>query len=259
VTRLRVINLASGSKGNATIVEADGVSILIDCGLTYSELSRRAEQCDIRLASLDAILITHDHSDHIGGLPVLARRVDCPIFAPAGVLDAWDEEGYEPFPPGHRLDLRVHHDLDVLPIAIPHDSEPTVAFVIYWLGKKFVYMTDLGHITDRLLAQIDPPGDKPIDLLFLEANHDARMLADGSYPLFLKERIRSRRGHLSNDQSLDALARMNHLPKAVIFGHLSEENNRPRLVTAAFEASDVAGKTRVLIASQHAATVVGRV
>jgi phosphoribosyl 1,2-cyclic phosphodiesterase len=259
VTPLRVINLASGSKGNATILEADGVRILIDCGVSFSELSRRMQPFRIRPQDVDAVLITHDHSDHIAGLPTFARRCDCPILFPAGLDCLFDESESRTFVPGRRLGLTIHQDLDVLPVAIPHDCHPTVAFVVYWLGKKFVYMTDLGHVTDALLAKIDPPGDKPTDLLLLEANHDVRMLAEGPYPQFLKERIRSRNGHLSNDQSLDALSRMSRLPKAVMFGHLSEENNRPRMVAAAFEASDVAGMTRVLIASQHEATVVARV
>lgn len=225
---LRFCVLASSSSGNCAFVSTGTTRILIDAGLSFKETAARLESIGERVQDINAILITHEHSDHVSGLPVLAKKLKVPIYMTR--LTAPQIEWTTPEPPpvndfqaGTRFRIG---DLDIQSFTIPHDAIDPVGFTIFGGGAKIGIATDLGYIPDSLKVHL---GD--VDLLLLESNHDLDMLKVGPYPWSVKQRVMSRKGHLSNDMAADFL--LDHLsPRAskVILGHLSEHNNHPAIV-----------------------------
>ena len=222
---MRVCLLASGSKGNAVFVECGDSRILIDAGLSAREIERRLAEISVEPADLNAILVTHEHQDHIGAVGPLARRYHLPVYlhpsthavAKLGRLDAVCE-----FDTGTSFLLR---NLQVTPFPVTHDAVETVGFIIDSPAGRIGVATDLG-IATRLVA------DRLRDcrVLVLESNHDERMLRDGPYPWHLKQRIAGRHGHLSNTAAAELLTGLLWSgTEAVFLAHLSETNNDPRL------------------------------
>jgi Metal-dependent hydrolases of the beta-lactamase superfamily I len=222
--------LASGSKANAYIIEAENSMLLIDQGLSFREFSKRAEMLGIDISRIKGILLTHEHEDHIKGVAYTAYKLDAPVFSMAKTLEVLDESTK------HSIHCRaVEKDRKVklgafefTPFEIMHDAVDPVGYLVSAPGGETVcFATDTGKITNRMMTYINQ-GTR----IILEANHDPAMLYKNMhYPQLLKERIRGQFGHLSNEQSLEALERMgeNH-PKTVIFSHLSEENNSPKML-----------------------------
>src|ERR1039457_1260052 len=245
--------LASGSSGNAALLATENTRILLDAGLSMRELSKRLASIGERIEDVDAILITHEHSDHVAGLPVLARNrnLHAEIFitrltAPA--ID-WGEH------PPSRLEMfqagaafRIG-DIDVQSFGIPHDALDPVGFRFEAQGVRIGVVTDLGYIPESVKFHL-----RRADLLLLEANHDLDMLKVGPYPWSVKQRVMSRVGHLSNLHMSDYLMQdLDSCTANLILGHLSEQNNHPAIVQmVAAEALERRGlETRLSIASQN--------
>jgi phosphoribosyl 1,2-cyclic phosphodiesterase len=250
--------LASGSSGNATLVSTGNTRILLDAGLSMKELRRRLALVGEDFFKLDAILITHEHSDHIGGLPVLARNKDLK----AAIYLTWRTEpavDWGECPPA-RLEkfqagacFRIG-DIDVASFSIPHDAADPVGFCFEAQGIRIGVATDLGYIPESVKFHL-----RRTDLLLLESNHDLDMLKVGPYPWSVKQRVMSRVGHLSNMVMSDYLTGdLDSTTQYLVLGHISEQNNHPELVRMiANEALERRGlETRLTLALQKTPTEV---
>jgi len=225
---MRFASLGSGSKGNATLVEGGGTRVLVDCGFTAREAVRRLGLLELSPSELDAILVTHEHGDHVRGVGALATRFGIEVWSTPGT---WKQAGAGQVPglrlfSGHRDGFRIG-DLRVMPFPVPHDAREPCQFVFASDGLSFGMLTDAGCVTRYTRDLL-----RECDALLLECNHDLKMLREGPYPPGLQARVAGRFGHLSNDQAaelVDALplAQLRHLMVA----HISEKNNRPGLVT----------------------------
>jgi phosphoribosyl 1,2-cyclic phosphodiesterase len=251
--------LASGSSGNAALLATDKTRILVDAGLSMKELAKRLESIGEHLEALDAILITHEHSDHVSGLPVLARnkKIAATIYMTRLTAPAIDwgetEPRLEPFQAGARLRIG---DIDVQSFGIPHDAIDPVGFAFEAQGVRIGVATDLGYIPESIKFHL-----RRTDLLLLEANHDLDMLKVGPYPWSVKQRVMSRVGHLSNHVMAEFLAQdLDSCTNNLVLGHLSEQNNHPAIVnmfaTQALESRGLA--TRMSIATQNSPSEVFR-
>ncbi len=221
---VQVSVLASGSKGNAVFVETDHTRILIDAGISATRIKKGLAAQGIDAASLDGILITHEHHDHVAGLAMLSKWYHLPIYSRAGTFEHMKGCGQIPRECLHviREDFRLGNVM-VKPFSVSHDAADPVGYRIEG-SSHCVLATDLGFVTSGVQAAIEGA-----DVLVLEANHDPAMLQQGAYPWPLKQRILSNRGHLSNLDAAWALARMQKPPRQTFLAHLSEENNEPEL------------------------------
>ncbi|MCK8602357.1 MBL fold metallo-hydrolase [Desulfoferrobacter suflitae] len=224
--------LASGSKGNSILICSAATRVLLDAGLSGKELARRMDMGDVPARRLDALVISHEHQDHVRGMGVMSRRFDLPVYLSQGTL--------EKLPPqvGHIAHPQVFHpgvaftigDLQIRPFAISHDAAEPSGFIIQHGETRLGICTDLGIATHLVKTRL-----QKCHGLILEANHDTDMLLKGPYPLHLKQRIRSRHGHLSNEDTCELLRSVYHEAlKVVVFAHLSEVNNHPHLVSQGF-------------------------
>lgn len=225
--------LASGSRGNAILVCSPKTRILIDAGTSCKELVNRLQKTGIEAKRLDALLLSHEHRDHVSAAGTLSRRFDLPVFATRGTLDNLPvETGRLPsvtvFSTGRCFEIG---DLKVHPFSISHDAREPAGFVIEHEGVRLGICTDLGVATSLVKVRL-----QGCNGLVLEANHDVDKLAAGPYPWNLKQRIRSAHGHLSNEESCDLLRSIHHdKMQFVLFAHLSETNNHPDLVRNSFQ------------------------
>lgn len=245
---LDVCALASGSKGNAIYVSDGATAILVDAGLSGRELERRMRAKGLEPEKLSAVLVTHEHSDHIRGAGVLSRRYKIPVYITAKTARAIDSRLGKPhetvyFDIGSKFSVG---ELNVHPFSTSHDACDPAGFTVERGGRKVGVATDLGIATSMVRHHL-----KDCGLLVLEANHDPRMLIEGPYPWPLKQRIRGRTGHLSNTESRDLIGELvNGGLSQVVLAHLSETNNTPekalREVTPAMNGS----KTRLAVALQ---------
>ncbi len=221
---MRVSILASGSKGNAAFIEMDGQRFLVDAGIGVRRLKKNLESLAAPLDSLDAVLITHEHSDHVQGLAALLRACPLPVYSRPGTLRALSRRAGMPSDC-----LRPLHDglefggVQVTAFALSHDAADPVGYTIRG-SRQCTVATDLGFVTGAVQSALEGA-----DALVLEANHDPALLRQGSYPWPLQQRILGNRGHLANSEAAWALARMRKRPAKVFLAHLSAENNRPEL------------------------------
>lgn len=224
---MRFSVLTSGSKANCTYLESGSTRILIDCGLSARQTEVRLRSLGIDPESLNAIIITHEHSDHINGVPVLSRRFKLPVYANAGTASFLRGVfALEKFVTGRRFSIG---ELTIAPFSIVHDAHEPVGFTIEGQGIKFSQATDLGKVTPLVRECL-----RGSNALVLESNHDHEMLQNCDYPWELKQRIASSHGHLSNDSSSALLAELVHSDlQHVVLGHLSENSNTPELALRA--------------------------
>lgn len=224
---MRFISLGSGSRGNATLVETGGTRLLVDCGFGAREAQRRLCEVGVSAQDLDAILVTHEHGDHIRGVGPLAARFDIQVWTTPGT---WRRAGSSEVPrlrlfSGHQGVFRIG-DVRVTPFPVPHDAREPCQFVFESAGSKLGMLTDAGHVTTHARDLLRECG-----ALMIECNHDIDMLHTGPYPPSLQARIGGRYGHLSNRQTaelLDSLplTGLSHL----LVAHISEKNNHPRRI-----------------------------
>lgn len=223
--------LGSGSKGNAWLVEAGDTRILVDCGFGVRETGRRMGRLGIEVASLSAILVTHEHSDHGRGAAKVAQAARCPVWLSHGSQTMLEAMGEAPTSPrilaGHQV--FAVGDLEITPYPVPHDAREPVQFLFSDGDRRFGLLTDAGHVTAHMERILEG-----CDALALECNHDVAKLEAGSYPATLKRRILGRYGHLDNAAAAALLARVaGKTLRHVVAAHLSEENNAPELARAA--------------------------
>lgn len=235
----RLTVLGSGSAGNCALVETDRVRLLLDAGLSARQILARLASLGLVPADLDAVLLTHEHGDHAGGLEVLCRRWDIPIYTNSLTADALRHSGqltehrnWRLFQTGRDF---VIEDLDVQNFSVPHDAADPVGFVLNHATGALGLLTDLGQVTKLAFERI-----RGVTTLFIETNHDGPMLQqDTKRPWSVKQRILSRHGHLSNDAAATAVAELGEASDAlerVVLGHLSRDCNRPELAIAAVRA-----------------------
>jgi len=226
---MQFASLGSGSRGNATLVEAGSTLLMVDCGFSCRETERRMARLGRSPDQLTAVLVTHEHGDHIRGVPVLARKYGVPVWLSNGTcLMLRDDD----LPAVQRLDGQariVLGDIEIQPYTVPHDAREPCQFVFEDGHHRFGMLTDTGRITAHIRACLDA-----CDALLLECKHDPDMLAAGSYSASLKQRVGGPLGHLSNEQAGSLLektdtSRLQH----IVAAHLSDQNNRPDLARQA--------------------------
>ena len=231
--------LASGSKGNAAVVEGPAGSVLIDDGIARRTLLARASELGVNMDDIRAVLLTHEHTDHVAGLPVFANHFDGPLFATAGTIAARERLSQLPFEVINHTDSLELCGMHVTVFPTSHDVADPVGFRFSTTDENGELTDALGYCTDTgILTDEAGQALSGCRVLALESNHDERMLAAGPYPGYLKQRIHGRHGHLSNTQAADALADLVTNGTEVIVGmHLSQENNRPSVAVRALAAA----------------------
>lgn len=224
---MRMASLGSGSRGNATLVESDATCLLIDLGFSVKETVRRLTRLNRSPEDISAILVTHEHADHIGGVAQFARKFDIPVYMTPGTHSAMKSGNV---PTLKRVNCHRQFrvgDINVEPVPVPHDAREPCQYLLSCAGKRVGILTDLGHITPFVEMQYSR-----CDALLLECNHDPQMLIDGPYSWPLKKRVGGEHGHLSNDQAAGLLKTMELSSlQHLVLSHISQQNNLPELAT----------------------------
>lgn len=228
---MQLCSIASGSSGNCIYIGDDDTHILIDAGISGKRIEEGLNSIGLKTSEMDAIFVTHEHSDHIQGLGVLARRYGIGIYSTPGTIEAIKSNSYL-----GKIDPNLLHvispDVDfsieklrIHPIRVSHDAAEPVAYRVTNGNRSVAVMTDLGYYDDYIVSNL-----KGLDALVLESNHDIRMLETGPYPYPLKQRILGNRGHLSNENAGRLLCEVIHDDlSCIMLGHLSAENNMEEL------------------------------
>jgi len=223
--------LGSGSSGNAAVLSTDRTRLLLDAGLSKRETLKRLESVGLSPGGFSGILVSHEHADHAAHIAALAAELDVPVFLSEGTFEALSETTLpkvERFRPGRRLTIG---DIEVLPFAVPHDAREPVAFRLTAQGVRIGFAVDLGYLTSLAKEQL-----RGCDVLLLEANHDVELLRRGPYPWFIKQRVMSRLGHLSNEALAGYLEHdFDGSAAILVLAHLSENNNSPEMARLAVE------------------------
>ncbi|MGF1644764.1 MAG: MBL fold metallo-hydrolase [Thiotrichales bacterium] len=244
---LRCRSLGSGSRGNATLVETDESLVLVDCGFSAAEVERRIASAGYRVDDLDAILVTHEHGDHVRGADTLSRRYEIPVWLTPGCkLAMGSAEFHAPTLISSHAEFCVK-DLRIQPFPVPHDAREPCQFVFSNGTQQLGLLTDLGCVTPHILAVLrDCTG------LLLEFNYERPLLMAGSYPESLKHRIDGAWGHLSNRQACELLVQLDRSRLRFVVGmHLSEQNNTPERVRTLLSQAVSGHDIETEIADQH--------
>jgi phosphoribosyl 1,2-cyclic phosphodiesterase len=211
-------SLGSGSKGNGTVVALGGKTFLIDCGFTLKQTELRLARLGLSGGDLNAILVSHEHSDHISGVAPLAHKYGIPVYASYGT-SKYDLRGAtcRPFDGDAQFEI---DGIQVNPVCVPHDAREPTQFVLSDGEETIGVLSDLGCVTSHVVAQY-----QNCTHLLVEANHDRTLLARGSYPPHLKRRVGADYGHLNNEQAYVLVDQVAHAQLHVVIGHISEQNN----------------------------------
>ncbi len=252
---MKVCVLSSGSKGNSTLVITDKVKILIDLGTTTSYLEAALNNLNVDVKEISHILITHSHVDHIKGLKVFIKRYNPVILVTEDMKNVLEKElgnfRYEYY----EDKKTIIDDLTVNVIKTSHDAEESIGFVLTNNNSSMVYITDTGYINQKYFKILSNN-----NLYVLESNHDIKMLMDGPYPYYLKQRVQGDKGHLSNKQASDYLCKfIGDNTRKIVFAHISEHNNSYEKVIETFNEELSKNDMKfddVLIAKQNEATEV---
>ena len=233
--------LASGSSGNSIYISDGKLNILIDAGLSGKDLEKRLNKIGVSANEIDAILITHEHRDHVSGAGIISRRYNIPIYA----NDPTWEQSYECIGNIDEKHCKIISndfmlgDISIHPFSISHDAASPFAYILHCNNKSVGIATDMGYFDEKIVNEL-----KGLDFLVIEANHDLDMLMTGSYPWNVKHRIRGDEGHLSNDDTAALLPKViDSNGPHILLAHLSEDNNNPEVayitVKNGLEANDL--------------------
>ncbi len=225
----KLCSLASGSSGNCIYISNNKTGLLIDAGISFKAISQRLKDSNIYENNIKALLISHEHSDHIKCAGVVSRKLDIPIYANSNTWEAMESslgklknKNIKVFKTGSEFEIE---NILIKSFSIPHDAVEPVGFTLQLKGVKVGFATDLGYFSDGAKDNL-----KNSDFVFLESNHDVEMLKVGNYPYFLKRRILSEVGHLSNESAGNAACELIESGiNRIMLGHLSQENNFPQL------------------------------
>ena len=248
---MRFRNLGSGSSGNATIVEARSGSrvnrLLVDCGLGIRQLAQRLQRAGLSADDIDAIFVTHEHSDHIGCARQVAMRHQIPVWMSHGTHAGVGSPDFDGLLQLARDGVAIElGELHLTPFTVPHDAREPLQLRCSDGASSLGILTDLGHATEHVLAQL-----AACQALLLECNHDADLLAGGAYPAFLKKRVGGKMGHLSNARAGEIARALRHPGLAtVVAAHLSQHNNRPELARAALARALDCATADIAVADQ---------
>ena len=227
---MKFSSLGSGSKGNGTLVCGNDQLLLIDCGFSIRETEKRLQRLGVKASQIDAVLVTHEHSDHIKGVGPLARKFNLPVYMTAGTAR---NRALGDIPSLHIIhDYRPFFikELQIIPVAVPHDAIEPAQYIFEIGEKRLGLLTDLGNISSHVESQYIN-----CDALILEANHDPLMLESGPYPKLLKDRVGGDWGHLSNRQASEFLQRIDKSRlQCLVVAHISQQNNSVQLAQQAF-------------------------
>jgi len=239
-------SINSGSNGNCYYVGNSNEAVLVDVGISCKEVEKRMARLGLSLNKVKAVFISHEHSDHIKGLAVLSKKYNLPVYITTNTLRSsrllLNEQNVFTF---NHLDVITIGSLKISAFSKFHDAADPYSFTVECNNVRVGVFTDIGSVCDRLVSQF-----KKCHAAFLESNYDSQMLEGGNYPYYLKRRITSGKGHLSNHQALALF--QNHKPEYMshlLLSHLSKDNNDPVLVEKLFKA--VAGKTFISVASRY--------
>lgn len=234
---LRYCALFSGSSGNCTYIGTAEAGVLVDAGVSAKRITEALQRRDIDPSSIKAVLVTHEHSDHIAGLRVLCKRFHWPVLASVGTLDALTEGDKLPadqrmyvLSPGKSVGI---YGLRVTPFSTPHDSRECLGYRIEGAGRALALATDIGYMTEEIRRALSGCG-----LVHIESNHDPEMLRAGPYPYYLQERVLGQGGHLSNAACAAVLPELiSGGTTRLVLAHLSRQNNTPQLALSTADAA----------------------
>ena len=245
-TNIKIKTIASGSKGNCAIILCGDTNIIIDMGISYLTLKKSLEENSLSFDNFTAILVTHCHKDHINGLASLIKHTTLDAYIPEDMYDSLKE--YIPRARCQFIDDNFAiNDVEIELIHTSHDAPSSVGFIISYQDKSIVYVTDTGYINRKYLSKMTQK-----DAYVIESNHDEVMLMDGPYPRFLKERVISDKGHLSNKTTAKYLKKIvGPNTKYVVLAHLSETNNTEELAYQATKEELKDANIEIIIAKQH--------
>ncbi len=243
---MRLKTIASGSKGNCSLVLCGETNLIIDMGISFLTLKKSLEENSLSFDYFTGILITHNHKDHISGLSSLVKKTNLPIYIPEAMYD-----GLKEYIPLNRCifieDEFTINDVRIELIHTSHDAPCSVGYIIEYNNRSLVYVTDTGYINRKYLAKMVGK-----NAYFIESNHDEVMLMDGPYPRFLKERVISDTGHLSNATTAKYLKKIvSENTKHIILAHISETNNTEELAYNCTKAELGEANLKILVAKQH--------
>ena len=246
---LHIASLNSGSNANCYYIGNDKEAVLIDAGLSCRETEKRMKRLGLSIGSVKAIFITHEHADHISGLQVLSKKYRLTVYITNNTLRncGFEIEKDLVYSFIHNEPVSIG-ELSIIPFTKSHDAEDPHSFIISGSAMHIGVITDIGYACKHVIKHF-----RLCDAVFLESNYCEQMLINGSYPVHLKRRISSRKGHLSNDQALELF--LKHKPKnlqLLILSHLSQNNNHPEIVSKMF--SEHASGVKIVIASRHKET-----
>ena len=248
---MRFASLGSGSEGNGLVVEAGNTCLLLDCGFGLADTARRLQRLNLVPENIDGIVVTHEHDDHVGGVPRFARKHEIPVYLTHGTLMATGVSRFD----GVVLNIIDSHcvlpvgDVQLRPFPVPHDAREPAQFVFSDGDKSLGVLTDTGASTSHIEAMLST-----VDALVLECNHDLELLMNSAYPYSLKQRIAGRLGHLDNRTAsalLAALPQAKHRLQHVIAAHLSKQNNTPALAQSALAEALGCDESWIAVATQN--------
>lgn len=244
---LRFASLGSGSAGNGLLIELGDTLVLLDCGFSAAEAQRRCQRFNKSLSDLDAIVVTHEHTDHIGGVLSLHRKTGCPVYGSYGTLAGIREdlgEAAHILRDGQSLSLGA---LVIYPYAVPHDAREPLQYTFSGNGRRLGVLTDAGSITPHIEDSL-----QGCHALFIEANYDPLLLESGPYPPALKARVQGDYGHLSNETCAQLIRKLDHPTLShIVAAHLSRKNNSPEQTRTTLEKVLGVGDSRLLLADQE--------
>lgn len=247
---MRFASLGSGSEGNALLVCSGQTCILMDCGFGLRDTEQRLARLGIDARQLSAIVVTHEHGDHISGVARLAKRYDLPVWMTHGtrrrMADSFRQtKQIREILPDHHFSIE---SIELLPYSVPHDAAEPVQYVFSDGSKRLGVLTDAGHVTPHVESVLNA-----CDALMIECNHDVAMLRDGVYPPSLKQRVGGRYGHLNNHQAAELLARLDcSRLQHLVAAHISQQNNRAELAIGAIAGALNCDGSWVAVATQEA-------